>query len=86
MFAHYSIRAKLYGGFIALLAMSGVAGLYALYNVVTTGQIAVVMYDKVLQSTDAARSAQSDFSEMRRLAALMLAAGDKRAGRLAAKL
>jgi Four helix bundle sensory module for signal transduction len=76
MFAHYSIRAKLYGGFIALLAMSGVAGLYALYNVVTTGQIAVVMYDKVLQSTDAARSAQSDFSEMRRLTALMLTAGD----------
>jgi len=75
MFAHYSIRAKLYGGFIALLAMSGVAGLYALYNVVTTGQIAVVMYDQVLQATDAARSAQSDFSEMRRLTALMLAAG-----------
>jgi methyl-accepting chemotaxis protein len=76
MFAHYSIRAKLYGGFIALLAMSGVAGLYALYNVVTTGQIAVVMYDKVLQATDAARSAQSDLSEMRRLTALMLMAGD----------
>jgi aerotaxis receptor len=74
MFAHYSIRAKLYGGFIALLAMSGIAGLYALYNVVTTGQIAVVMYDKVLQSTDAARSAQSDFSDMRRLVALVLAA------------
>ena len=65
MFAHYSIRAKLYGGFVALLAMSGVAGLYALYNVVTTGQIAVVMYDKVLQSTDGARSAQSDFTRAR---------------------
>jgi methyl-accepting chemotaxis protein len=76
MLAHYSIRAKLYGGFIALLAMSGVAGLYALYNVVTTGQIAVVMYDKVPQSTDAARSAQSDFSDMRRLVALVLATGD----------
>ena len=82
MFAHYSIRAKLYGGFIALLAMSGVAGLYALYNVVTTGQIAVVMYDKVLQSTDAARSAQSDFSEMRRLAGQMLAAGNVASGGL----
>src|SRR3954469_10693100 len=76
MLAHYSIRTKLYGGFIALLAMSGVAGLYALYNVVTTGQIAVVMYDRVLQSTDAARSAQSDFSDMRRLVARVLTAGE----------
>jgi len=75
MLAHHSIRAKLYGGFIALLVMSGIAGLYALYNVVMTGQIAVVMYDKVLQSTDGARSAQSDFSEMRRLAAVALGTG-----------
>ncbi|WP_448207870.1 methyl-accepting chemotaxis protein [Azospirillum sp. sgz302134] len=75
MLAHTSIRTKLYGGFIALLAMSGVAGLYALYNVVTTGQIAVVMYDNVLQSTDAARSAQSDFSDMRRVVVTALAEG-----------
>ncbi|MBP2295969.1 methyl-accepting chemotaxis protein [Azospirillum rugosum] len=74
MFAHHSIRAKLYGGFAALLGLSGIAGLYALYNVVTTGQLAVVMYDNVLQTSDAARSAQSDFSDMQRLVALAMAA------------
>ncbi|MCW2239880.1 methyl-accepting chemotaxis protein [Azospirillum canadense] len=73
MFAHHSIRAKLYGGFAALLGLSGIAGLYALYNVVTTGQLAVVMYDNVLQTSDAARSAQSDFSDMQRLVALAMA-------------
>ncbi len=72
MFAHHSIRVKLYGGFIALLALSGVAGLYALYNVVTTGKLAVVMYDNVLQTSDATRSAQSDFSDMQRLVALAM--------------
>ncbi len=68
MLAHTSIRAKLYGGFLALLVLCGLAGLLALYNLFQTGRIAVVLYDSVLQATDAARSAQADFSDLRRLA------------------
>jgi methyl-accepting chemotaxis protein len=67
MLRNFSIRTKLAVGFSALLIFSLLSSLIGYVKVNTTGEIAIAMYDQVLQSSDVTRTAQVAFNDIHRL-------------------
>ena len=49
-------------GFLAVVLLSTVAGLYALMTISSVGKLAIDMYDKPLMAINFTRSAQTRFS------------------------
>lgn len=59
--AMHSLRMKLIAGFAVVIIFALMEGIFAVKTIESTGQLAVVMYDKPLMAINFARSAKSNF-------------------------